>query len=418
MINRIAISVIASLLLTGTAITQDAPAYKATTASDSAVEADVLKLMLRPLTASEVEAEAEAWLLVLAAQNKEISQNQIQSRQATTGQDSTASTALAQMRTAQTRIVDRLNITLGALKERGGDPKRFNQYIDASTQVDLDATDVSATFTFISSWITSPEGGIRLGLNILKFLITLLAFKIIAGIVAGVVRKAVSKLKGTSDLLRDFMINVVRRVTFFIGLIVALSMLEVDITPFVAALGAAGFVIGFALQGTLSNFASGIMILIYRPYDIGEVVTAAGTTGKVDAMTLVSTTLRLPDNQTVIVPNNSIWGDVITNVTGQSTRRVDMVFGCGYGDDLKKTQELLEDIVKNHSKVHAEPAPVIKLHELADSSVNFVVRPWANTSDYWDVFWDVTRSVKERFDAEGLNIPFPQQEVHMHQLKD
>jgi len=193
--------------------------------------------------------------------------------------------------------------------------------------------------------------------------------------------------------------------------------IEIDISPFVAALGAAVFVIGLALQGTLSNFASGMMILLYRPFDVGEVVNAAGTTGKVEAMTLVSTTLRLPDNQTVVVPNNSIWGGVITNITGQPTRRVDMTFGCGYGDDLQKAQKLLETIVSEHDKVLADPAPVVKVHALADSSVNFVVRPWCNTEDYWDVFWDVTRAVKDRFDAEGLSIPFPQQEVHMHQVQ-
>ena len=228
-----------------------------------------------------------------------------------------------------------------------------------------------------------------------------------SSIAAGIVRQAVRRPQKASDLLRDFVINVVRRVTFFIGLIVALSMTDVDITPFVAALSAAGFITGIALQGTLSNFASRLMILIYRPYDIGEVVTAAKITGKVDAMTLVSTTLRLPDNQTVIIPNNSTWGNVITNVKGQTTRRVDMTFGSGYDDGLQKAQHLLLSIVKNHPKVHATPEPLVRVHELADSSVNFIVRPWTDTSDYWEAFGDITRTVKDRFDAEGLSIPYP-----------
>jgi small conductance mechanosensitive channel len=247
-------------------------------------------------------------------------------------------------------------------------------------------------------------------------LLTLLLFRVVSGLAARVVHQALRRMKGTSDLLRDFLSNVTRRVVFFLGLVVALSVLGVNITPFLAALGAAGFVIGFALQGTLSNFASGMMILIYRPYDLGEVVTVAGTTGTVAAMTLVSTTLKLPDNTRVVIPNNSIWGDVITNVTGQTTRRVDMVFGCGYGDDLQTAQRVLEDIVTQHPKVHAEPAPVVKVHALADSSVNFIVRPWTATGDYWEVYWDVTRQVKERFDAEGLSIPYPQQDVHVHQV--
>ena len=186
-------------------------------------------------------------------------------------------------------------------------------------------------------------------------------------------RQAISRLQKASELLRDFVINVVRRVTFFIGLIVALSMTDVDITPFVAALGAAGFIIGFALQGTLSDFASGLMILIYRPNDIGEAVTAADITGKVDAMKFASTTLRLPDNQTVVIPNNSIWGNVITNVTGQTTRRVDMTFSCGYDDELQKAQHLLLSIVTSHPRVHATPEPLVRVHKLADSSINFIV---------------------------------------------
>ncbi|NYT46399.1 MAG: mechanosensitive ion channel family protein [Candidatus Methanofishera endochildressiae] len=198
---------------------------------------------------------------------------------------------------------------------------------------------------------------------------------------------------------------------------IALTMLEINVAPLVAALGAAGFIIGFALQGTLSNFASGLMILIYRPYDIGNVVNVASMTGTVTSMTLVSTTLKLPDNQTVVIPNNSIWGSTITNITGSETRRVDMVFGIGYDDDIAKAETVLLDILQQHPLVHKEPEPVIKVHELADSSVNFIVRPWANTSDYFAVYWDVTRAVKDRFDAENISIPYPQQDVHMHTVE-
>lgn len=408
MIRILSLALAALLSLGGTSAAQDTTEYKAKTAATVDVSLDILGHQLSPLTVDQVQVEADAWQALLAKANQEISDNRVQAATAPSAQLDTARQSL---RTRRNGILERLESTLKALKARGGDATSFEQYIAAST-----ATGIS--LDFVMEWLISPEGGVQFALNILKFLLTLLVFKVISGIVAGVVRKTVSRLKGTSDLLRDFLVNVVRRVTFFIGLIFALSALGVDITPFVAALGAAGFVLGFALQGTLSNFASGLMILIYRPYDIGEVITAAGTTGKVDAMTLVSTTLRLPDNQTVIIPNNSIWGDVITNISGQATRRVDMVFGCGYSDDLQKTQALLEDIISKHAKVHAEPAPLIKVHELADSSVNFIVRPWADTGDYWDVFWDVTRAVKDRFDAEGISIPFPQQEVHMHQIKD
>jgi small conductance mechanosensitive channel len=192
----------------------------------------------------------------------------------------------------------------------------------------------------------------------------------------------------------------------------------VDVAPLLAGVGVVGFVLGFALQDTLANFAAGFMILLNRPYDVGNVVTAAGVTGSVESMSLVSTTLKTPDNQRIIVPNGSIWGGVIQNVTSQETRRVDLIFGCGYEDDIGKAQAVLEDIVSSHELVLKDPAPVIRLHELADSSVNFIVRPWTKTSDYWAVYWDLTRTVKERFDSEGLSIPYPQQDVHMHQVAE
>ena len=246
---------------------------------------------------------------------------------------------------------------------------------------------------------------------------TLVLARLVASLVSRIVRKSVDRAKGgSSELFRDFIVTTVRKLVTFVGVVVALSFIQVEIGPFLAAIGAVGFIVGFALQGTLNNFAAGLMILFHRPYDVGDVVSAGGITGKVDSMSMGSTVFKTADNQTVIVPNGSIWGGVITNVTGNETRRVDLVFGIGYTDDIDKAESVLRSIVENHPKVLADPAPVIKLHELADSSVNFVCRPWTKTADYWDVYWDVTRAVKEQFDREGLSIPFPQQDVHMHQV--
>lgn len=404
--QRLALTLFALLALALPSLAQEYTATTTTTDAGAAITEEQLKIRLRPLTKDQCEIEANAWLALLQQKNLEI-------RDALLADPNANVQAL---RDQQSQLVSRLDKALQSFVARGGDAEPFQQYVDASTGADLDATNVTGIYDYAKSWLTSPEGGIKLAINVVKFLVTLLVFAILAKIAAGIVRRAMGRMRKTSDLLRDFFVNVTRKLVFFVGLVIALGMLGLDITPFVAALGAAGFIIGFALQGTLSNFAAGLMILMYRPYDIGEVVTVADTTGKVDAMTLVSTTLRLPDNQTVVIPNNAIWGDVITNITGQATRRVDMKFGCGYDDDLQKAQELLMDIVTKHPKVHAEPAPVVKVHELADSSVNFIVRPWANTGDYWEVFWDVTREVKDRFDKEGLNIPFPQRDVHVHQV--
>jgi small conductance mechanosensitive channel len=187
-----------------------------------------------------------------------------------------------------------------------------------------------------------------------------------------------------------------------------------EIGPLLAGVGVAGFIVGFALQETLSNFAAGLMILIYQPFDVGDSVEAGGVSGKVGQMSLVSTTILTFDNQKLIVPNNKIWGDVIRNRMSETTRRVDMVFGIGYADDVDRAERVLRDIVKSHELTLVDPEPTIQLNNLGDSSVDFIVRSWTKTDDYWKVYWDVTREVKRCFDAEGISIPFPQRDVHVY----
>jgi small conductance mechanosensitive channel len=228
------------------------------------------------------------------------------------------------------------------------------------------------------------------------------------------VRRTLRITDKVSLLLEDFLVGAVRWVVMAIGIIMALAAMEVSVGPLLAVVGAAGFVIAFALQDSLSNFASGIMILFFRPFDVGDVVDAGGVSGKVMTMNLVSTTIKTFDNKDMVVPNNKIWQDVITNATGVRTRRVDMEFGIGYDDDIDQAQAILEEIVGAHPKVLEKPEPTIRMNTLADSSVNFICRPWARTEDYWDVYWDVIKAVKLRFDAAGIGIPFPQRDVHLY----
>jgi small conductance mechanosensitive channel len=188
----------------------------------------------------------------------------------------------------------------------------------------------------------------------------------------------------------------------------------VNITPLFALVGGASFIIAFAMQETLSNLASGLMIMINRPFDEGDFVQVAGLGGTVKHVSIVSTTVTTPDNQVIVIPNSKVWGDVITNVTASDTRRVDLVFGIGYSDSIEQAQKVLEEVVAQHPLILKEPAPVIRVSELADSSVNFIVRPWTKTSDYWSVYWDLQRAVKEAFDANDISIPFPQTDMHLH----
>ena len=179
-------------------------------------------------------------------------------------------------------------------------------------------------------------------------------------------------------------------------------------------LGIAGFIVGFALQDTLSNFAAGVMILVYQPFDVGHVIEAAGVSGKVAKMSLVMTTITTFDNQVLIVPNGKIWGSVIRNKSAEPTRRVDLVFRVGHSEDIARSERILWEVVESDERVLKEPAPTIKVHELGEWSVDFIVRPWVRTEDYFPVYWDLTRAVKDHFDKEGIRLPVPQRDIHVH----
>jgi len=217
----------------------------------------------------------------------------------------------------------------------------------------------------------------------------------------------VSLGKFLSDMLYALMLALV--------VLAALDQVGVPTTSAVAIVGAAGLAVGFALQSSLGNFASGVMLLIFKPYRVGDVVNVAGQIGKVEVIKIFNTVLHTPDNRQIIIPNGSITSGSIENLSALGTRRIDLVFGIGYGDDLKKAKDILNKLVADDARILADPAPQVALSELADSSVNFVVRPWVKTADYWDVRFDLTEKVKLTFDAQGISIPFPQSDVHVHQ---
>jgi small conductance mechanosensitive channel len=197
----------------------------------------------------------------------------------------------------------------------------------------------------------------------------------------------------------------------------ALAQLGIQTTSFIAVLGAAGLAIGLALQGSLANFAAGFLMILFRPFKVGDFIEGAGVAGTVEQIHIFTTTIMTPDNKTVIVPNAKLTGDNIVNWTVKGTRRVDMVFGISYGDNIDKARELMTAVLSKESRILKDPAPTIAVSELADSSVNFVVRPWVKADDYWNVYFAITEEVKKSFDAEGISIPFPQRDVHMYEHK-
>jgi small conductance mechanosensitive channel len=284
-----------------------------------------------------------------------------------------------------------------------------------------DILNVAVIKRLVATWLESAEEllkeeGPGLLLKLLIIILIVMVARSVSRLAERLTRRALDRSPvQTSNLLKNFFVKTAGTAVFVIGFLVAIAQVGIQVGPLLAGLGIAGFVIGFALQDVLSNFASGMMILIYRPFDVGDFVEAGGVAGKVNDLTLVSTRILTFDNQLLFVPNTKIWGDVIRNVTHQDLRRVDMVFGIGYSDDIARAERILKAILDDHDKVLDDPEYVVKLHELADSSVNFIVRPWTRTEDYWDVYWDVTRQVKERFDSEGVSIPFPQRDIHLYQ---
>ncbi|MEZ8968556.1 mechanosensitive ion channel family protein [Vibrio breoganii] len=301
------------------------------------------------------------------------------------------------------------------------DYKRLMFEITGSITQDL--LDGKVVLTILSHWSNSTLEWLGTTaphylFQLLIFALLILSTRVVVKLVRQVIKKTVSsKNLNLSQLMQNFFIGISGNIVWIIGIMIALAQLGLNLAPVLTGFGIAGVIIGFALQDTLSNFAAGMMLLIYRPFDVGDFVFAGSVDGKVSHMSLVNTTIKTFDNQIIIIPNGKIWGDVIKNVTHERLRRVDMVFGIGYADDLLKAEKILTEIVTAHPATLKNPEPNIRVHTLNTSSVDFIVRPWVKTDDYWDVYWDITKEVKLTFDREGISIPFPQQDVHLHMVE-
>jgi len=374
------------------------------------------RLRLLPLTEDELIPLAEAWrdnakdatqavveqLVLIRDEGTDATEEQKQAR-----------SALVEERKA---VFDRYSAVISSLEAKGGDTalvtqlRTYKSAITVEEKANLTTTEI---MNDVLDWIVSPDGGIQVALRIAVIIGAFLGLLIVARIARGWARRVFARIPNLSKLLHGFLAMLVYWLTIAIGLMIVLAALGVNITPLFALVGGASFIIAFAMQDTLGNLAAGLMIMINRPFDEGDYVTIGGKGGTVRKVSVVSTTIATPDNQVIIIPNSKVWGDVITNVTASDTRRVDMVFGIGYEDSIEKAQEVLESVVSEHPRVLSDPEPLIRVNELGESSVNFIVRPWVRAQDYWEVYWDLTAKVKEVFDANGLTIPFPQTEMRI-----
>jgi small conductance mechanosensitive channel len=390
-----------------------------TSIAGTAPIADV-PLLLSPLTREELATEASAVRDLVRARTRDVAIAKIAVRDAADGEAAAAQERLQRLIAERGDLFDRLTLVLDDWAAKGGDADsiaEYRQYMSAIFAEGVKTTNAATVASLALKWLTSPDGGIAFGLKAATLVAAFLVLLLVARTVSRLVKRALNRATGLSTLLKDFLQRFTQFATIVLGVLVVLAMLGVNMGPVFAVVGGASFIIAFAMQSTLSNFAAGLMIMVYKPFDVGHYVTLAGVSGTVKEVSLVSTTLHTPDNQAITIPNGNVWGSIITNVTANDTRRVDLSFGIAYSDNADKAQKILEEVVAAHPLVLPEPAPVIRMHELADSSVNFVCRPWTKTSDYWAVYWDLTRAVKARFDSDGISIPFPQRDVHVYEHK-
>ncbi|MEJ2344080.1 MAG: mechanosensitive ion channel [Gammaproteobacteria bacterium] len=270
------------------------------------------------------------------------------------------------------------------------DPSTFSYYLDA----------------YLIPW------GIKLLTAIIIFLIGRWLAKLVVGLVHRLMQRA-----RVDDTLITFLGGIIYAILLVAVAIAALDRLGVNTTSLLAILGAAGLAVGLAMKDSLSNFAAGVMLILFRPFRVGDFIEAAGTSGIVENIQIFSTVLRTGDNREITVPNGPIFSGTIVNVTARDTRRIDLVFGIGYGDDLRRAKELIGQVLAAEERILADPAPAISIAELADSSVNLNVRPWVKSADYWPVRSDLLENVKAAFDSNGISIPFPQRDVHLFQVE-
>jgi len=395
------------------------PAYPAGL-DDPSIGLEELQLRALPLTVDELGALALAWQQNVRSLTEQSVEAQLALREAEP--ESAEAEALQEVR--QTVLAERgtafqkYGAVISSFAAKGGDPalvESLRSYRAAMTLEETQRMTPRELYDSTLDWLISPEGGLQFAIGVGVVLGSLFGLFIVARIARGWARRLFSRVPDLSKLLQGFLAMMVYWLVIAFGLMIVLAALGVNVTPLFALVGGASFIMAFALQDTLGNLAAGLMIMINRPFDEGDYVNVAGVGGTVQHVSVVSTTVTTPDNQVIVIPNSKVWGDVITNVTASETRRVDLVFGIGYDDSIEVAQQTLEELVMAHPAVKSDPAPVIRVNALSDSSVDFVVRPWVRAEDYWTVYWDLTRQVKEAFDAKGLTIPYPQTEMTIRQ---
>ncbi|AXT27509.1 mechanosensitive ion channel family protein [Ruegeria sp. AD91A] len=394
-------------------VTQDKLVVEVT---DESISADDLEILLVPLTAKELSDVAGTWQGYVRSQLEDVAQTSRSLLSASGKQEDSLRSQLASQSESGSVLLNNYRIVLEAWTLKGAnaeDLQPHTNYILALKAGALKTTDFQTLFQNAWAWLFSWEGGVGLLMAALGVLLAVWAMMFVARMVRRVTESGLEKIPTISRMLKRFIATAVFWAVFVLGILVVLALFGVNVTPLFAVLGGLSFILGFALQETLGNLASGLMIMVLKPFDTGDYIQVGGSSGFVDEMSVVSTKIRTFDNQIIIVPNSKIWGDVITNVSASEERRVDLVFGIAYSDNAAQAIDVLKELVSKHELCLKTPEPEVFVGELGDNSVNIFCRPWSKSDDYWTVYWDLTGQAKERFDAEGISIPFPQRDVHL-----
>ena len=383
---------------------------------DTSISGEDLEILLVPLTAEELSDVAGTWQGIVRTQLEEVAQINLGLRTASEEQEDDLRSQLASLSDSGSALLNNYRLVLEAWTLKGAkaeDLQPHSDYILALKAGALKTTDFQTLFQNAWAWLFSWEGGVGLLMAVLGVLLAVWAMMFVARMVRRVTERGLEKIPTISRMLKRFIATAVFWAVFVLGILVVLALFGVNVTPLFAVLGGLSFILGFALQETLGNLASGLMIMVLKPFDTGDYIQVGGSSGFVDEMSVVSTKIRTFDNQIIIVPNSKIWGDVITNVSASEERRVDLVFGIAYSDNAAQAIDVLKELVSKHELCLKTPEPEVFVGELGDNSVNIFCRPWSKSDDYWTVYWDLTGQAKERFDEEGISIPFPQRDVHL-----
>lgn len=381
------------------------------------IEGQRLELLLLPLTEKQLAAASEAWQRIVQEQTQDVVDATLRVSEMDGETADLFRGRVAKLAEERRHLFDNFVLVLNDWQKKGGNADEIAKYRAYRSSIIIDEirnADVETLRQRTLTWLAARDGGIEVAIDGAVVVVSLLGLLFLARIIRAVTRRWMGRAKGMSFLMATFLGELFFWLTLTIGLILVLSLLGMDVTPLFALVGGASFILAFAMQETIANFFSGLMIMMNKPFDEGDYVDLEGfAAGTVRQTNLISTTIATVDNKIIAIPNNRVWNSVITNVTASTTRRVDMVFGISYSDSIGHAIKLLEELVETHPLALQTPAPVICVGELADSSVNILCRPWSNTEDYWALYWDMQQLVKERFDEEGISIPFPQRSVHL-----